>query len=165
MTGNTGLTESITSTASQATPDDDRLYLVGGDSTYCDIDSIISDGRTNCFMTAEYCALHINIHSLPSKFDQLKEMLCSLKDQGVIVHFILLCETFLTDANAGMYDISGYSFVCHNRKSLTRGGVAIYILNELNYKVRNDLCLNVEGEFESIAVEVESKRHDKSKHN
>ena len=39
---------------------------------------------------------------------------------------------------------------------LFRGGVAMYISNKYNYAERIDLCINVEGEFESIAIEVDT---------
>ena len=61
-----------------------------------------------------------------------------------------------------MFPIPGYNFVHVSRSSLTRGGVAIYLLNDINYKERQDLCIHLEGQFESIAVEVETKN---SKHN
>ena len=44
-----------------------------------------------------------------------------------------------------------------SRTQLTKGGVAIYLLEEFNYKERFDLSINVEGEFESIVLEIQSK--------
>ena len=70
---------------------------------------------------------------------------------------MLLCETFLNSLNAHRYKIPGYNFVSVNRTSLTRGGVAMYIANSFTYKERFDLCINIEGEFESIAVEITDK--------
>ena len=61
-----------------------------------------------------------------------------------------------------MFPIPGYNFVQVSRSSLTRGGVEIYLLNDINYKERQDICMNLEGQFESIDVEVKTKN---SKHN
>ena len=83
-------------------------------------------------------------------------MLSILKDNNVTVHFILLCETFLTNNNADLFAIPGYNFVHMSRTKLSRGGVAMYISNKYNYAERIDLCINVEGEFESIAIEVDT---------
>ena len=77
-------------------------------------------------------------------------MLATLKDWGVVVHFVLLCETFLTYLNASMFPIPGYEFVHKSRNNLSKGGVAIYVLLGLNYMERPDLWVNIEGEFESI---------------
>ena len=71
-------------------------------------------------------------------------MLFSLKEQGITIHFILLCETFLSNANAHLFPIAGNNFVHKSRSQLTRGGVAIYILDGFNYTERLDLCINVE---------------------
>ena len=79
-------------------PDDERLHLLDAESAYCDVDQVYDESNEASFKTAKYCALHINIHSLPSKFDQLKHMIARLKDAGITVHFIMLCETFLLDA-------------------------------------------------------------------
>ena len=75
---------------------------------------------------------------------------------NVTVHFILLCETFLTNNNADLFSIPGYNFVHMSRTKLSRGGVAMYISHKYNYVERLDLCINVEGEFESIAIEVDT---------
>ena len=94
--------------------------------------------------------MHINIHSLPSKFDQLKEIIVKLKLNNTQIDFILLCETFLNDENADMYQIPGYSFIQKNRKIKSKGGVGIYISNQYTYIERPDLTTNYEGEFECI---------------
>ena len=136
---------------------DHRFTMLSVDSQYCNLDEFGAAVET--LGTAQYCALHLNIHSLPSKIIQLREMLFSLKEQGITIHFILLCETFLSNANAHLFPIAGYNFVHKSRSQLTRGGVAIYILDGFNYTERLDLCINVEGEFESIAVEIKPKHN------
>ena len=85
-------------------------------------------------------------------------MLSRLKDNEIIVHFVLLCETFLNSLNAHRYQIPGYHFICVNRTSQTRG-VAMCIANSFTYKERSDLCINIEGQFESIAVEISDTLH------
>jgi len=106
-------------------------------------------------MTYDYnlCALHINIHSLPAKLDDIKNILCSFKEKNITVHFILLCETFLCDNSEQLCNIEGYKLICKNRTNSKRGGVAIYIHNKYVCKLRNDLSVNVENEFESLFIE------------
>ncbi len=60
---------------------------------------------------SKYAALHLNIHSLPAKFDQLKTILARLEDVSIHMDFVLLCETFLADINAEMFQIPGYDFI------------------------------------------------------
>ncbi len=70
------------------------------------------------------------------------------------MHVVLLCETFLNDNNAPLYNIPGYSFCYRNRIGSTRGGVALYVRDDLKFKLRDDIAINVDGEFESIFVEI-----------
>jgi exonuclease III len=79
-----------------------------------------------------------------------------MQDIGKRLDFILLRETFLTMTNAHMFNIDGYNFVCYNRKNSSRGGVAIYLRNDIDYIERPDLGVCVDGEFESIMIEVKS---------
>lgn len=133
--------------------DDDRLNNIDIKSTYYNVDDT-SDLST--FINAEYSVLHLNIHSLASKISHLRDMLDKLKNKKVIVHFIMLCETFLNDHNANMFQIPGYNFVHKNRINRSRGGVAMYILDTFTFKERPDLCINIENQFESIAAEVKA---------
>jgi len=98
--------------------------------------------------------MHINIQSLPSKFDNLKILVDELDQLGKHLDLILICETFLNSSNAHMYNIPGFNFVCHNRTCSAGGGVAIYINNNIDFKERSDLDLNIDGEFESVFVEI-----------
>lgn len=109
---------------------------------------------SNCSESHQYCVLHINIHSIPAKFDQLKGLIINLNSNNVTVHMILLCETFLSDNISGMYKIAGYDMICSNRDIGKRGGIAMYVLKELSYTQRNDLSVNVVQEFESLFIEI-----------
>ncbi len=61
-----------------------------------------------------------------------------------------------------MYQIPGYTFIHNSRKSLSKGGVALYILDELSFTERPDLNTFIEGEFECIFVEVKGQFGNKN---
>jgi len=124
-------------------------------TAYIEVDHL-KDIRDNT--NHKYNCLHLNIQSLPSKFDLLKQLLSLLKEDRVHIDFIMLCETFLTDSNSHLYNIPGYNLVCQNRTKSTRGGVALYVSTDYHYKLRPDLAINVEGEFESIFIEIRPKQ-------
>ena len=86
----------------------------------------------------EYTAIHINIHSIPAKFDKLKILLSSLQHINIDIQFILMCITFLSDNNCDLYNIPGYNMICKNRPPGKRGGIAIYIQKHITYKHRPD---------------------------
>jgi hypothetical protein len=103
----------------------------------------------------KYHALHLNIQSLPAKFDKLCDLICSHNDIGMHFDFILLCETFLTNEIAQQFNIKNYNMVFNNRANQRRGGVLIYIHKKYKLTNLNDINIFIQGEFESIFVEVE----------
>ena len=80
-------------------------------------------------------------------------MLYTLCEKGIKLDFILLCETFLRDANAHYYTLNGYSLVIRNRGNSNGGGVCIYIRDNIQFKLRDDIAIFNEGEFKSIVIE------------
>jgi exonuclease III len=103
----------------------------------------------------KYSILHLNIQSLPAKFEKLKELIVTLSDKGAKLDFILLCETFLSDANTSLFDISGYNLICKNRSNKKRGGVLIYVHTKYKFRKIENLSIFQEGDFESIFIEAE----------
>jgi hypothetical protein len=133
------------------------LGILSIDSPYLYIEDI-----PNCIPNDNnflYRSLHINIHSIPDKIDKLKDMLFQFQDIQIEFDFILLCETFLSDNISHLYHIPGYKMVCNNRKKITKGGVAIYIKNHISFKVRDDISMFYEGEFETIFIETTASNH------
>ena len=97
---------------------------------------------------------HLNIHSLPSKFDELVELIDKLACKGISPDIILLCETFLNLNNFDRFTFQDYDLISEYRKIKSKGGVSILIKTKLKYHVRNDLVVFDEGKFESIFVEI-----------
>ena len=127
------------------------LHLLNIKSNYYHIEDIQASIPNDA--TFKYKSVHINIQSLPDKFDKLKLFLERLKDADVTIDFIMLCETFLNDRNADLFQIPGYKFIHKSRASLTRGGVGMYIRDDIRFQLRDDIALYHEGEFETIFIE------------
>ena len=100
------------------------------------------------------CSMHLNIRSLPDKFDKLKLLLSQLDNVNVNIDFILICETYLTERNHDLYHLPGYNFISRHRKQTKCGGVGMYISDKYNYIIRDDISQFVEHSFESVFVEV-----------
>ena len=133
---------------------DNPLTIHNIKSSYYDLDKLNIDDESN--EEYEYTCVHINILSLPAKFEKLKYLISEFQEQNIDIDFILLCETFLTDNIAQQFNISGYNLLSRNRNT-KRGGVAIFINNKHNYQSREDLEIFVSGEFESIFVKFKKK--------
>jgi len=134
--------------------------LIFPDTTYVNLDTINSTFK-HC-INPKYSCLHLNIQSLPSKFESLKELLATLYEHNINIDFIMLCETFLNDNITQFYNIPGYNLVTHNRTKQLRGGVAIYVSTNYNYNIRTDLAINVEGQFESVFIEAKSNKYNET---
>ena len=124
------------------------------DSKYYDLDEFESLYVTKNLDRSEYSYIHMNIRSLPNKFDALDVLLSNLKSGHIEFDFILMCETFLTDANNAMYNFNGYKFVGKNRVHIKCGGVGIFVKNGISFKIREDLSRFIEHVFEYIFIEV-----------
>ena len=98
--------------------------------------------------------LHLNIHSLPAKIDELKFLINKLTEKGVMLDIILLCETFLSDVKNLNCEIDGYSLVERHRTKGRGGGVAILIKNGIKFKELRDLTVFNEGLLESLFLEI-----------
>ena len=97
---------------------------------------------------------HLNIHSIPSKYEDLLDLLGMLKEKNLLPDMILLCETFLNDKNFNSIHFPNYNIISQHRKTKTQGGVAIMIGTHVRYHERGDLNIFDEGAFESIFIEV-----------
>ena len=116
---------------------------------YYDIENMNNHG--NFGLT--HATIHMNIESLPAKLDQLSMMITRLEQRKICLNFILLCETFVNDNNQNLCNIEGYTLICRNRINRKKGGVAIYVKNDIHFKHRPDIELNIDCEFESIFIE------------
>ncbi len=106
---------------------------------------------------SQLAILHLNIHSVPAKLNDLNDLLLKLKERKVVVDVILLCETFITDLNKDKCNLDGFELFDEHRKNMTKGGVAIYVNKKLSYKERKDLNYFEEGKFESCFIEISTK--------
>ena len=104
--------------------------------------------------------LHSNICSSGKK---LKDLSYYLEGFDISFSFIGLSETWATKTNEDILNMPGYNHEHCIRVSKKGGGVSIYILNTIQYKVRKNLALP-KHLFESIFIEVD-KSIFKSKHN
>jgi len=71
------------------------------------------------------------------------------------IQLLALCETYLgRDSLLSFYSFPGYCLESKNRSKMGRGGLAFLVRDSLQYKVRDDFEVWIEGEFESFSVEV-----------
>ena len=135
---------------------DDDLILFDGNCQYVEPSNL----KLQSDPISNFNILYANIHSVPSKINDLKRLLEDFQNSNVTVDIILLCETFINDINKSQCKLQGYQLIEEHRISKTKGGVAIYINDRLRYKERSDLKLFKEGFFESCFVEIKNNVKD-----
>ena len=79
-----------------------------------------------------------NIRSMFQNFTNFKTEILS---PGTTLDIIGLCEAHLTDATEGLYKLDHYNFFSTNISS-NKGGVCIYIRNDIKSKERPDITLS-----------------------
>ena len=138
----------------QAFDGDSDVFTLSSD--YYDLDNLKNMRIERDVNGTNLTVMHLNIQGLNSKLDRLQNFLNECDERGISIHVVMLCETFLNDANAVHCQIPGYNFVYRNRVGAARGGVAMYISNILSYSLLNGL-LCVDSEFETIGIEASYK--------
>ena len=65
-----------------------------------------------------------------------------------------LTETWLNDNNIDCFTLNNYEYFGSTRTYKRGGGVGIYVLKPLEYKIRDDLTENIEDIIETKFVEI-----------
>ena len=95
--------------------------------------------RCENYSDADFSFLHLNIRSLPHNLVKLTDYLSCLNIKFSVIG---ISETWLNDSSHSV-DISGFKFLhCKYRQNRTGGGVGLYISNDLEFKLREDLSLH-----------------------
>ena len=98
---------------------------------------------------------HVNTRSLSKNFDQLQNVLSAAKIDFVLIGITetkqQVDKDFLVNVN-----ITGYHMYTQPSKS-NAGGVAIYIKNNLDHFIRDDLR-NLDGCFEAVWIEIKNSK-------
>ena len=96
--------------------------------------------------------LHINSRSLCKNFDSITDFLFSLEHD---FSFIAITESWISETtNCSLLNIDGYTFLHNDRIGRRGGGVGIYVKNDINVKIRNDLSSLFKDKTETLFIEV-----------
>ena len=103
----------------------------------------------------------LNVHSLLSNQDGIKQLLANLKSRNSEVDIMILCETFLRDHAEHQVNIPGYNLISNHRQHGNGGGTALLVCDGIIHKHRRDLDIFDEKIIESVFIETISKRRKK----
>ncbi len=98
--------------------------------------------------------ISINIQSLPSKYNDLTEILVDLKSHNICPDVICLQETWQVP-DPTLYPLPDYHpLIIQTRTNSRGGGVGLYLKNNLQYRKLDGLSVFYGRLFESVLVEV-----------
>ena len=89
------------------------------------------DGQSD----SNFLILHLNFRSLRNKVDYLTLLLANLKINFTVIG---ISETWLQNDSHDV-DMIGYEFIHKNRPDRSGGGVGLYLSNNYDFQVRDDL--------------------------
>ena len=102
-----------------------------------------------------FSILHCNIRSLQKNLTLLRDLLVTLSDLPSI---IAITETKLSDNSKENITIPGYKPFLREDSKTSAGGVGFYILDNIKFKKRKDLHINLDEGLETYWIEIERKK-------
>ena len=143
--------------------DDDENSLYNDitiDSNFHDTDSFIAKFRNQ----TKPLFLKINIQSLNSKFEKLKNFILTLTNANINIDVIALQEIWLVKY-PHLLILPGFQPLTYiNRNRGRGGGDGFYIKNGINVKLEKDLTYNIDKIFEAITLDISYNRDNQTKH-
>ena len=123
------------------------------DSKYYTEDQLIQFSST--LDTKTFSIFHLNIRSLNKNIENLQNLVSVLKGHFKI---IVLTETWCGDTATknSIYQIPNYTVIHKTRKEKQGEGLCMFIRNDLNFKLRNDLDKFDSG-IETLSIEIENR--------
>ena len=103
----------------------------------------------------------LNICSLLSNQDGIKQLLTQLKCRNFEVDIMILCETFVRDHTEHQVNILGYNLISNHRQHSNGGGTALLVHEGIIHKCRRDLDIFDEKIIEPVFIETISKSRKK----
>ena len=107
-----------------------------------------------------FSLFHVNIRSIPRNLDKLELHLDSLKHNFSI---IAISESWLTSINKDVYHLKGYTHKYEIGEHRARGGVSLFVNNNIRFEVRSDIKVNLD-DVNTLFIEI-SKNSIKSDKN
>ena len=106
-----------------------------------------------------FSIMHTNIRSIPKNLSKLRNYLSNLAYEFSV---IALSESWIKEHSVERYEIEGYRSVHNFRNRRGGGGVALYVKDTLEFRLRNDLSIQ-NSYIESLFIEIDNNIESKSK--
>ena len=130
--------DTITETIKHTKLESSQLDLEWDNCDYVSIEDL-----SNCDLNdTSLNILQYNVRGILSKTHDLTDLLSNVANNKIDV--VILCETWLTNANTNRLHIPGYSYEGIARSNKKGGGVGFLVRNDLKYRRKEDLEIKSE---------------------
>jgi hypothetical protein len=99
---------------------------------------------------------HLNCRGLSSNWDKFYNLVCDIHTDNFAFDCIGISEVFRCDRDQRI-GLPGYHNIitrCRGENDDCRGGVALFIKETIDFKIRNDLSVFIPHVYESVVVEI-----------
>ncbi len=135
---------------------DEQIISINDDCKYYAPEQFANLNTGNCFTS--FC---INCQSLTAHWDGLQDLLFNMNTGQQKIDIIGLTEIFRIQDNIN-YSIEGYHpIICKTRPDSGRGGVAMYVNENFQFTIREDLSVFIPHVIETLFVEMSIPNIDK----
>ena len=108
---------------------------------------------SNCYKNSNHpLVLNINIQSLLSKFEHLKQIIEDISNNGINIIAITVQEIWRVPV-LEVVQINDFTFFNSTRKLNRGGGVGIYVRNGFSAKINKQLSPFLENIFECLSID------------
>ena len=130
------------------------------ESHFYDLDSFIANFKHN----NKPFFININVQSLLSKHEKLKNLILTATSKGIVIDLIAVQETW-TIKYPHLLNIPGFQpLVFANRTKGRGGGVGFYVREGLSFKVIDSLSPYHDKLFETLTIEIAYTADNRAKH-
>ena len=130
------------------------------ESHFYDLDSFIANFKHN----NKPFFININVQSLLSKHEKLKNLILTATNKGIVIDLIAVQETW-TIKYPHLLNIPGFQpLVFANRTKGRGGGVGFYVREGLSFKVIDSLSPYHDKLFETLTIEIAYTADNRAKH-
>ena len=120
-----------------------------------EVNEFLENPGENINNNFRFSTLYINARSIvnPTNFSKIEGLIALLDHKPDVIG---INETWEQPNSFGQYKcLTGYTFVSNGRMLQKGGGVGLYVKNNLNFHVCNDLTIMNEKFFESIFINIQ----------
>jgi hypothetical protein len=97
---------------------------------------------------------HLNCRSLSSNWEAFTDLLCELHSDNFTFNIIGISEVFECDRDSRLNLPGFHNILKRTRPDCKRGGIGLFVRNDLQFKIREDLSVFIPHIFESLFIEI-----------